>query len=126
MKMIRSICVLIAAAVFMASEACAISWEYDLDDAIARSKKEGKPVMADFYTDWCGWCKKLDNETYKDKAVSDLSQKFLCVKVNGDAQRDLTTKYRVNGYPTVIFFPPAAKRRRGLRDIGTRVILRAR
>ncbi|MFH0771047.1 MAG: thioredoxin domain-containing protein [Candidatus Omnitrophota bacterium] len=89
---------------FLHSEAHAISWKYDLQSALNDAKKLQKPVMADFYTDWCGWCKKLDSDTYSDKKVSELADKFICVKVDGDKYRDLAAKYGVSGYPTVIFF----------------------
>lgn len=38
--------------------------------------KEDKLIIVDFYTDWCGWCKKLDNETYRDAEVVALVNKY--------------------------------------------------
>jgi tetratricopeptide (TPR) repeat protein len=59
--------------------------------------------MVDFYTDGCGWCKKLDRDTYADPEVANLAKKFICVKVNGDKYQDLVSKYAVTGYPTILF-----------------------
>ena len=39
-------------------------WTTDWDKAMAAARAQKKPVVVDFYTDWCGWCKKLDKETY--------------------------------------------------------------
>jgi thiol-disulfide isomerase/thioredoxin len=81
-----------------------VNWQYDLNAALRAAQLEGKPVMADFYTDWCGWCKKLDNETYANKEVIDLSAQFVCAKVDGDKNVNMVSKYNIRGYPTIIFF----------------------
>jgi len=50
--------------------------------------KEDKLIIVDFYTDWCGWCKKLDSETYKDPEVARLMNTyFYPVKFDAE-QRD--------------------------------------
>ena len=88
-------------------EAWAISWEHDLAGALHKAKGEGKHVMADFYTDWCGWCKKLDKDVYTDADVNRLAEQFICVKVNCEVDKTAFSKYGLTGYPTVIFFNPA-------------------
>lgn len=96
----------LAASVFLfrGADAAAISWKRDLPAALEEAKKAGRPVMADFYADWCGWCKKLDATTYSNPAVQKLAEGFISVKIDGDKNENLTVKYRVTGYPTVIFF----------------------
>jgi len=86
------------------ADAAPISWKRDLPAAFEDAQKSGKPVMADFYADWCGWCKKLDATTYSNPAVQKLAEEFISVKIDGDKNENLTVKYRVTGYPTVIFF----------------------
>lgn len=93
----------IISAVFYASDGHAISWRSDLESAIKSAQNSGEPIMADFYTDWCGWCKKLDSDTYSDDKVDTLSKDFICVKVNADSDRALAAKYNVRGYPTILF-----------------------
>lgn len=88
----------------LCSEVWAISWEHDLAGAFEKAKTEGKPVMADFYTDWCGWCKKLDKDVYEDASVNRLAEKFICVKVNCEVDKGAFSKYGLKGYPTIIFF----------------------
>ncbi|MDD5436289.1 MAG: thioredoxin family protein [Candidatus Omnitrophica bacterium] len=90
-------------------EAWAISWETDLDGAFKKAKAEGKPVMADFYTEWCGWCKKLDEDVYVDETVDKLAERFICVKVDCGVDKNAFSKYKLRGYPTVIFFSAAGK-----------------
>lgn len=89
------------------AESWAISWEHDLTAALEKAKAEGKPVMADFYTDWCGWCKKLDKDVYEDAGVNQLAEKFICVKVNCEVDKGAFSKYGLRGYPTIIFFDAA-------------------
>ncbi|MDD5679832.1 MAG: thioredoxin domain-containing protein [Candidatus Omnitrophica bacterium] len=84
-------------------EAHAISWERDLDAALKKAKTSQRPVMIDFYTDWCGWCKKLDSDTYSAGNVSDLAKNFICVKIDADKNKSTASKYKVEGYPTIIF-----------------------
>ncbi len=85
------------------ANAYAISWKNDLSAALGEAKSSGKPVMVDFYTDWCGWCKKLDADTYADPNVKKLAEKFISVKVDADKSPDTAVKYGVSGYPTIIF-----------------------
>lgn len=66
----------------------------------------GKIVMLDFYTDWCGYCKKMDAEIYPRADVQKALQPFELRKVNAEsspANRELTRKYRIDGFPTVVF-----------------------
>ena len=42
-----------------------INW-ISFEQAMALAKQDGKPVLVDVYTDWCGWCKRLDATTYQD------------------------------------------------------------
>jgi thiol:disulfide interchange protein DsbD len=88
-----------------AEASSSVSWD-DFETAMNISLGQGKPAMVDFYTDWCSWCKELDKNTYPDARVINRSEQFVCAKVDGDARPDLTAKYNVKSYPTVIFFNP--------------------
>lgn len=76
------------------------------DEALKASEKQNKPIFMDAYTSWCGWCKHLDATTFKDeKVVSYLNEHFINLKMNmeaGDGPK-LAQKYRVSGYPTLLF-----------------------
>jgi thioredoxin-related protein len=66
----------------------------------------GKVAMLDFYTDWCGWCKKLDEDVYPNPRVQKAMKPFDFRRVNAegsDADRALAKKYSVDGYPTIVF-----------------------
>lgn len=113
-----AVCFILCLAV---SDASAISWNYDLSQALMEAADKGMPLMVDFYTDWCGWCKKLDADTYSDRTINDTASRFVCVKVNADKYRDLVMKYQVTGYPTIIFLNSNGKVEEkvvGYRDAG--------
>ena len=64
-------------------------------------------VLVDFYTVWCGPCKKLDETTWKDQQVRDwLSSEAVCLKVDAEKDIPLAEKYRINVYPTVLLLKP--------------------
>lgn len=72
--------------------------------ALAQAKKDEKLVMLDFTTSWCGWCKKLNADTFSQAKVQKyLMDKAISIKVDGDREKDLVRKYKVRGYPTLVF-----------------------
>jgi thioredoxin-related protein len=69
-----------------------IKW-MSIDEALAKQKKNPKPIFMDIYTDWCGPCKMLDANTFHDKAVVDyISANYYAVKFN--AEGDSTVNYQ--------------------------------
>jgi thiol:disulfide interchange protein len=80
-----------------------IAWIHNLDDGLTKAAEEGKPVMVDFYTDWCGWCKKLDEDTYSNARVKAKAAQFVAVKVDAEQDEVSALKYGVQGFPTIVF-----------------------
>ena len=69
-----------------------INW-LTIEEAEAANKTEPRKILIDVYTDWCGWCKKMDATTFKDEEmVSYLNQNFYCVKLDGEDKGTLTFK----------------------------------
>lgn len=77
------------------------------EQVLARAKSEGRPVMIDFFADWCAACKELDRETYPATEVISESGRFVTVKVDAtnsdDALDALMERFGVEGLPTVAF-----------------------
>lgn len=80
-----------------------IQWNYNLNSAMNTAQKSNKLLIVDFYADWCGYCKQLDEKTYSDEKVKQvMAHKYVAVKVNVDQNPDLASKYGVYGLPTLI------------------------
>ncbi len=76
-----------------------INW-YAYKDGLNQGKKNGKKIFINFRADWCGWCRKMEKETFKDPLiVSYLNKNFISIKVDTDKQKDLAAKYGVRGLP---------------------------
>lgn len=99
-----------------------IQWTYSYDAALKIAAKYKKPVMAFFYTKWCGWCRKLDAVTFKDALVEDASREFVPLRVDGETDRNIVYRYGVAAYPSIIFLDPSGNviwREYGFRDATT-------
>ena len=70
---------------------------------LRKAGEQGKPVMIDFYTDWCGWCKKMDSVI---EQVPDTMAKFAYYRVNAEQEKALAQQFQVRGYPTFVFVKP--------------------
>lgn len=81
-----------------------VRWRTSLSAALSEAKKTNRLVMVDFYTDWCGYCKKLEAETYPDPQVSQLLGQVVPVKLNAEKEgMQAARTYRVTGFPTLLF-----------------------
>jgi len=83
-----------------------IAWLKDLSFAQQAASRQAKPILIDFYTEWCSWCKRLDKDTYANSEVADFAQQFICVKIDADKHPQLAKKYNVRGFPTTVFLKP--------------------
>lgn len=79
-----------------------IEWVSSFEEARIVAERNDKNILIDFYTDWCSWCKVLDESTYTDRRVVNFSEKLVWVKVNAEKVVNLASRYKVNSYPTLI------------------------
>ncbi|MBN8472168.1 thioredoxin family protein [Corallococcus exiguus] len=82
------------------------------EQVLAAAKKEGRPVLIDFFADWCAACKELDRLTYPSSEVITQAEdsRFLTIKIDATNSEDrldaLMEQLGVEGLPTVAFVNP--------------------
>jgi thioredoxin-related protein len=101
----KSLFTLIALLVFMLSTALSqenlqtqvkINW-LSFEEAVKKQQEQARPIFIDMYTDWCGWCKKLDSETFSDPGIAYyINNSFYPVKF--DAETKDTIHYKGKQY----------------------------
>lgn len=96
-----------------------VRW-YDFNEGLKVAKEQNKHIMIDVYTDWCGWCKKLDKITYRDKEVVEILEKdYISIKLDPELPnvyydyagkqytgKQLERKFKIKGYPAIVFMRP--------------------
>jgi len=66
-----------------------VQW-MSFEEAVEKSKTEQRKIFIDVYTDWCGWCKVMDKNTFTDPKVAKmLNEKFYPVKFNAEQREDV-------------------------------------
>lgn len=75
-----------------------VNW-YTWEEAVEASKTEPKKVFVDIYTDWCGWCKKMDKSTFNNPKVAEyLNANYYPVKLNAEQKEDIVFQGHVFKY----------------------------
>ena len=90
----------------------AIRWEHRFDEAVKKARAAKKPIMVDFWADWCNWCHRLDQTTYVDPLVVKLAEEFIAVKVDterGRKNQEIALRYNVSTLPTIAFISPGGR-----------------
>lgn len=94
----------------------------ELDKALTTAAANGKPVMLDFYADWCVACIEMEKLTFTDPAVSASMGQFVLlqadVTANDTADKALLKRFGLFGPPGIIFFDAQGQELRAARVIG--------
>lgn len=92
----------------------------DIKQAIAQAN--GKPIMLDFYADWCASCKVMDETTFKDPRIEEVLGRFAVIKIdvtaNNEEDKKILAHFNVVAPPTFIFFNTKGEQLNRLTRVG--------
>ena len=94
MKRIYFLALLFSFSIIAFWQTTEVKW-YTIQEAEQLIKENPRPIFVDTYTDWCGWCKKMDKDTFTDKVITDLlNNKFYAVKFDAESSEKVTFQGR--------------------------------
>lgn len=93
-----------------------IKW-VTFEEMVKLQKEKPRKIVLDVYTDWCGWCKVMDQKTFSKPSIGKyVNKKFYAVKLNAESQEKVLYKgevitcaelagrvWGVSGYPTTVY-----------------------
>lgn len=98
-----------------------VRWHNYSEEIFLQAATQGKPIIIDFYADWCSPCRELEDVTFHQKDVVALARDgFIMIKVDvttgGDPLHEkLRDRYKVKGVPTIVFINAKGEERADLR-----------
>ncbi|HKB08323.1 MAG TPA: DUF255 domain-containing protein [Candidatus Polarisedimenticolia bacterium] len=98
-------------------------WEHYTHEAFARASTSGRPILLDFYADWCLPCRELDRFTFSDAAVLEETRRFSLLKADltqleSEQVRQIRDRFEVIGVPTLVFIDAQGNEHKDLRVYG--------
>jgi thioredoxin-related protein len=87
-----------------------VQWRYDYNAARREAEAMHRPLMIDFGTENCFWCKRLDASTFHEATVAGvLNERFIPLKIDADRDAQLAQSLNIQSYPTIVLATPDGK-----------------
>lgn len=87
-----------------------LDWQPYSEEALTNAAKNRRPVIIDFWAEWCAACHELEEKTFSDPRVRAMAANYVLLKFDAtsdtEALKELKNKYKIQGLPTVLFFNP--------------------
>lgn len=94
----------------------------DLNRKLALAKQQNRPLMLDFYADWCTYCKSMEKTTFKSAKVLASLNNFITLQADvtdmDDKDKALLQEFQIPAPPAILFFSPQSGEQRNFRVVG--------
>ncbi len=96
----------VASLPFFKRGAQALSWQKDYERALKHAQSENQLLIAYLFTDWCGYCRKMEKNTFSDAdVIATMGQEYTWLRLNAETDPDgvrLKERFGISGYPAVL------------------------
>lgn len=102
------------------AEGAHIAWQLYSEQILEQAVTEGKPVVIDFYADWCLPCKEMEANTFSDPRVVQAFEGIVALKADLTRDEDpavqaVKKRFKIVGVPTIVFLDASGREQEGLR-----------
>ena len=80
-----------------------------LNETLAQAQKERKPVVLDFFAEWCAPCQRMEKTTFIDERIKALLGRCVFLRIDTDEQPEISRRMNVEGLPDIRFITPDGK-----------------
>jgi len=79
------------------------------DEAIAQARNQNKPVVIDFFAEWCAPCMRMEKTTFVDERAKSLLERCIFLRIDTDRQPEISRRMNVEGLPDIRYVTPDGK-----------------
>ncbi|MEM7249090.1 MAG: thioredoxin family protein [Acidobacteriota bacterium] len=83
-----------------------VNWAESYGKGVKQAREEGKPILLKFYANWCPHCTKMDEGTWQDETIGELSEAFVAIRINGETGTVALKRYNLGSVPLTIVAEP--------------------
>jgi thioredoxin-like negative regulator of GroEL len=80
-----------------------VHWYKTIEEGTAAARELNKPLLVDFWADWCAACNVMEKDVYPTAEFAAASAPFVLVRIDADHRTDLARKYNVGALPMLLF-----------------------
>jgi thioredoxin-related protein len=80
-----------------------VHWYNDVQQASSAARESNRPMVLDFWADWCAACRVMESDVYTSNEFIEATKHLTPVRIDFDKQQELARKYNITGLPTILF-----------------------